>query len=613
MIDQQSYNTHTKADDEIRECLKSQKSFVVIAGAGSGKTTSLVEALKYLRKEYGAKLLQAGQQIVCITYTNRAVDVISERVEQDDLFVISTLHKFLWNTIKNFTPNICQVLIKEIICPQIEKQKKDAQGQSKKAEPAQKKIAQLREDMKALENVDKFSYADSAFSNYAKGEIGHDDVIKIAAYLIEDSEILRRMIGQKFPYILVDEAQDTFKNINSALNKVCEGDGLPIIGYFGDPMQQIYDDRAGDFTGPSGFVTIKKENNFRSARAIIDLLNAFRKDIEQIPSEENKDKVGSVKLKIICSQAPQGKRNTYTDSQIEKALQNFEEVLEEWGWKGSRDAKRLFLTRQMIARRLGFSKLNKLFTGDYISKNAQDEYEKGEHFLLEPFHKVLFPLFIAYKDGDDNQYNLLNILKNNCPSFKPNGEYSTKTLREVQTIAQETLKGLLAVWETKKTKDILKYAHKTGLITMSERLRLHIDRSPREEEYNAELHKEDKTDWLADKFFNTEIQEIENFCQFVAEDTPYSTQHGVKGEEYKDVLVVFDDIEANWNNYNFSKIFSQQSSDTPQFKRTQNLAYVCFSRAIENLRIILFTSNPELSKQKLCKGIFKPDQVEIMV
>ena len=61
------------------------------------------------------------------------------------------------------------------------------------------------------------------------------------------------------------------KGVNSGLRL---GEGLPIVGYFGDPMQQIYDKRAGNFIGPPGSVQITKVENYRCSRSVIDLLNA---------------------------------------------------------------------------------------------------------------------------------------------------------------------------------------------------------------------------------------------------------------------------------------------------------------------------------------------------
>ena len=54
----------TTADKEIEECLLATQSFSVVAGAGSGKTTSLVTALNFLRDEVGSNLRKNGQKIV---------------------------------------------------------------------------------------------------------------------------------------------------------------------------------------------------------------------------------------------------------------------------------------------------------------------------------------------------------------------------------------------------------------------------------------------------------------------------------------------------------------------------------------------------------------------
>ena len=59
----------TEADAKISECIDNEVSFSVIAGAGSGKTTSLVEALKRIRVKRGETLRKNGQRVVCVTYT----------------------------------------------------------------------------------------------------------------------------------------------------------------------------------------------------------------------------------------------------------------------------------------------------------------------------------------------------------------------------------------------------------------------------------------------------------------------------------------------------------------------------------------------------------------
>lgn len=71
-------NCETKADIEIKSCLDAKQSFSMIAGAGSGKTTSLVTALEHLRESEGPRLRRDDKKIACITFTNRAVGVPPE-------------------------------------------------------------------------------------------------------------------------------------------------------------------------------------------------------------------------------------------------------------------------------------------------------------------------------------------------------------------------------------------------------------------------------------------------------------------------------------------------------------------------------------------------------
>ena len=604
----------TNADKEIKICLEAKQSFSVIAGAGSGKTTSLVTALQYLRQTEGVRLRRNDQKIVCITYTNRAVEVISSRLDWDDLFLVSTLHTFLWSQVRRFTPNIREALREQVIPAHIEKKQKDDNGgQSKKAIAAREKILSLRADLESLDAVEKFDYNDTNFSDYPQGLLNHDDIIDIAAYLISENEILRLIIGQKYPYIFVDEAQDTFENVVDALNKLCEIEGLPIVGYFGDPMQQIYDKRAGDFAGPAGSITITKEENFRCSSKVINLLNAFRKDVQQVPAGENANVDGSVLVRLVAAEPPEGERKKYTEDQIKRASVRFDEALESWDWQGRADVKHLFLVRQMIARRLGFSELHKLFTGQFASSKAQEDYEKGEHFLLKPFVNSLCPLAQAQRNGELRR--VLNVLRRSSPAFDPLGVNAKRTLGEMKARSIELTQRLYDLWNDSTLGNILRFCRENKVCQISDRLSEHLDRASRVEDYDPDQHSSDKGDWLIDIFLKMTTKEIEPFVAFVSENTPLSTQHGVKGEEYKDVLVVFDDIEAAWNNYSFTKTLTPNTSGTPtdgQLDRSRKLAYVCFSRAEENLRILLFTPDPDAAKKELIfNELFEETQISI--
>src|SRR2546429_7658405 len=100
----------TEADSAVKQCLETKRSFALIAGAGSGKTRSLIAALDEIRSRNGRILRQNGQRIACITYTNRAVDVIRSRLGFDDLYQISALHSFLWGEIGRFQRDLKDAL-----------------------------------------------------------------------------------------------------------------------------------------------------------------------------------------------------------------------------------------------------------------------------------------------------------------------------------------------------------------------------------------------------------------------------------------------------------------------------------------------------------------------
>jgi DNA helicase-2/ATP-dependent DNA helicase PcrA len=604
----------TEADIAIRECLETNQSFALIAGAGSGKTRSLIDALEFIRKNSSPKLRQNGQRIACITYTNRAVEVIRSRLGFDDLYQVSTLHSFLWCEIGRFQKDIREALQNYRIPALLAKaREKDTGRETKEARKAREQVVRLESEFAGITNVARFKYEDAAFSDYLGGQLSHDDIIEIAGYLLAERPNFRRLLGQRYPYIFVDEAQDTFGSIVSGLNLVCAQDGLPLVGYFGDPWQQIYDGRAGDFVPPPNGRAITKIENFRCAPKVIELLNAFRADVMQVPAGENRNLVGTVEFRLVQAESPLGERRRYSDPQLERALREMDLALTAWGWYGCGDVIRLFLVRQMIARRLGFSELHQLFTGQYASTRAQNEYESGEHYLLKPFIKTICPLISAHQNGGKRK--VIDILRADSPSYATNGPNASRKLKEMIDKSNEQLRDLSRLWDIGTIKDVLIFCRDHGLVRISERLRDQLSREPRAEMYDEALHGEDKGDWLADSFFAMTSKELHAYCEFMLENTAYSTQHGVKGEEYTNVMVVFDDVEASWNNYSFIKLLTPRTSGEPtdgQRERGRKLAYVCFSRAIENLRILLFTPNPEQARQELVDRLqLRPEQITI--
>ncbi|WP_421779674.1 AAA family ATPase [Kiloniella litopenaei] len=605
----------TQADQQVSQCLEEGKSFAMIAGAGAGKTTSLVSALDHVRQTFGPSLLRQGQRVACITYTKRAVAVISERLGFDDLFKVSTLHSFLWGEMGSFDADIHEAITQFVIPKRIEAARaKDNGGNSKTSIEARHKAERLDEELGILTEIRSWSYDDSNFSNYSKGMLGHDDVISVAGYLLKEKVIFRRILGSRYPFIFVDEAQDTFLSIVEGLNQLGAGVGRPLIGYFGDPWQQIYDGRAGNFSPPEEGIMIPKTENFRCCPQVVNLLNAFRTDVEQVPAGKAADLVGSVELVLVEAEAPEGVKKTYTSEQRDRALEKMDQALEMWGWKGREDVTLLFLVRQMIARRLGFEQLNSLFIGEFASSRAQDDFEAGNHVLLHPFVNVILPLIRAQQEGD--QRRVIDLLRAKSPDFASDGPNSNLSLSKMIELSRCTIEQLQAAWTTSSIKEVLLLSQELGLARMPDRLLEHLSRKPRAEDFDKEIHAQEKGDWLADAFFSMSTEELSPYFDFISENTPFSTQHGVKGEEYPNVVVVFDDVEARWSQYNFNKLLTPKTVGEPtegQLERGRKLAYVCFSRAELNLRILLFTPSPDEAREELLsKGLFEDRQIKVL-
>ena len=101
-------NIDKQVDETLEKCIlvSPRKSFFLFAGAGSGKTYSLVLLLKKIKDSIGQDLLLQGKQVAVITFTNAATDEIINRLDYSPVFHISTIHSFVWDVIKYYQTDI---------------------------------------------------------------------------------------------------------------------------------------------------------------------------------------------------------------------------------------------------------------------------------------------------------------------------------------------------------------------------------------------------------------------------------------------------------------------------------------------------------------------------
>ncbi len=157
------------ADADIAECIEQRQSFLLDAGAGAGKTFSLVQALKLLLRAERHRLTASGQHIGCITFTNVAKDQIAQRINNDSLVRVSTIHDFLWDLI---APH--QRALRAAV----------AKYNHSLKEESRRKVDQATLEA-TLANI-PIAYADLG-TNLMKGRLFHDDLLHVAKFMFLDN------------------------------------------------------------------------------------------------------------------------------------------------------------------------------------------------------------------------------------------------------------------------------------------------------------------------------------------------------------------------------------------------------------------------------------------
>jgi DNA helicase-2/ATP-dependent DNA helicase PcrA len=112
------------------------------------------------------------------------------------------------------------------------------------------------------------------------GALDFDDLLLRAVALLEGNAAVRRVWGQRFPYLLVDEYQDTNRAQYELVRLLAEEHGnLTVVG---DEDQSIYSWRGADISNILGFEhdfpgarVFRLEENYRSCQAILDVASAL--------------------------------------------------------------------------------------------------------------------------------------------------------------------------------------------------------------------------------------------------------------------------------------------------------------------------------------------------
>lgn len=579
------------AFEKVKECIENKSSFIVEAGAGSGKTYLLIQTLNHLIESEGDNLHLNNQNIICITYTNVAKNEIIKRIEFNELVNVYTIHEFLWQSIKQF-----QKQLKIELCKlnEIRFQKDLNNG----------KISKYVENLNnRINRINTVFYNDSSFRDFEKGELHHDDVIELAKMLFENYPLLTSIIAQKYPYIFIDEYQDTsLDTIQALLDFLLKRNEKSIVlGFYGDSYQKIYDTGIGSlenyYNGDNKIlILIKKEENYRSSKKIVKLLNSFRTNIEQKPQNEIPGYVKFIywknhpkkeeKQKITeFENSLKSRKNDFYDKVVNKLIK------EGWVFNNAEADKILVLANSRIAERANFSNLYKLFSQRF-GQSVKERLLDRNHILIR-----LVAGYVDKKNSQERPVGLEHLLlywnQNNHNEvirfIKKNGTFLNEFKHYKKKIISKTLDDLNNNRSTRTIKEVLNIILEKGIISsdsLNEYLKkINQDSTQLDQDAKEKIEKEKK---FFEAFINLPYKEILNFWKHVQNETVFSTKHGTKGDEYRNVLTVIDDTE--WKQeYNFNNFFNNSEEKPERKLRTRNLFYVECSRAKENLVVLMLS------------------------
>lgn len=677
-----------ETQSEIYSCLDQFESFIFNAGAGAGKTYSLIESIKFILKTKSKLLRARGQKISCITFTNIAADEIKSRLGNSQLVEVSTIHEMLWSQIKGYKSlqlidihkdNLSEKL-KELRIKQEEFKDKpkllpcfDGSNNFKHliTDEARKKYYEIiseypsandftREYLKEFEQDHPYlrSALDRGFRNFkdfittcfnihryqnaidrinvpeerkkikieydtttnqdrlTSMRFSHDTLLEYSKTLFERYPLLQQIVIDKYPYLFVDEYQDTnplvisiidllYDRVHSKLEKKISW----LVGYFGDHKQHIY--------GDSGIgskllerekirkkiTVIDKSFNRRSHQQIVDLINKVRSESDFIQETINPEKnQGNVKFFKLHELSQERESEQY----VPEIIDQFRKALE----LEDQSIDCLVALNQTIAELSGFEDIfNEVSSLGFIYWNNINT-QLLSHDLTK-LHSVISVLYHAVQlyclmNSDNKTSTYADLFgdglkdKNITVGKAENLYHYLKPRSDIQSL-HDFIKHISKKVESSEEISLMKIIvqkHFSGIREFGK------DKDSFYDQFcNLLLERSEKEELDFSVLLNIPMESWINWIKYIDEvngDVIYHTFHGTKGAEYENVIVLMgNDFGARHGRNKFKNYFLQLNNhaDTDdEFINTQNLLYVAFSRAIENLWVIYIDpiDEPEL-------------------
>ena len=266
--------------------LCNKRAYLVVAGAGSGKTLTIVSKVDYLKK-HGIK----EKNILCISFTNETVNSLKNRLEENNLHVdVKTFHKLSLDILNNeynvsnnnlldyiideyfnsimYYDNLNKLLDDSINIDNLKNVVLTFINQLKSLNLNQDYVLSLLRDKIPNEHKIILLFIFRIYVLYqeelkSENKIDFNDMINLASKKIE------YLKSFKYSYIIIDEYQDTSDSKYLLIKRIMDKFNINIMAV-GDDYQSIY-----SFTG----CNLKMFTNFKkyfNKSKIIKMKNTYR-------------------------------------------------------------------------------------------------------------------------------------------------------------------------------------------------------------------------------------------------------------------------------------------------------------------------------------------------
>lgn len=593
----------------------------IYAGPGAGKTHFLVENIKNIITTNPLITQGWARKVLCITYTNAAVDEIKRRLNKfTDYVEAYTIHGFIIeHIIQPFQQDLRSIMESDFkitvssegkISSQIEGlgilhgiDKNEIYNFIRKTDPDKFASDELEYSKKTMSEIEVNN--DLFFTSISDGnsrqielkasskvneehivpikkyiwsvvkKLTHNEILYFGYRILENNPTALYAIRVKFPYLFVDEFQDT-SPLQTLLIKLI-GKKSTVIGVVGDIAQSIYSFQGAQPTDFKNFsiesnrklIEYVINGNRRSTKNVVNFCNFLRQsdsDVIQVSkrpyiTEREKVKSESKKIHFIVG-------NTLT---TQSAIQN---VLSDGGVVLTRAWAAAFDYIQGVDE--AQAKLLKSIYNSYYNSPIQlrDEIAEHNNVTWVRAFRFIFSLWESYLNG--SFIDVLQALK--LYATIDAQKITPKVVFQIKQLLEKIFSG---VNEQRHTSEIV------------EKFNLEIQKP----EYTALVESVFEPDFIVSLFseFDGEklVSDVNNllwdtsyklFTEVFSENSKYMTVHQAKGLEWNKVIVSvtpnrFDRIKIN------DLYANPQLTDETQADEFVRIYYVACSRAREDLFI----------------------------